>query len=231
MGGADSRVSRFYDRWATPYDLLASHGPGLSRFRRRCVDALELAGGDTVVDMGAGSGANLQYLHDAVGPDGRVYCLDVSAGQLERAQRRAVEHDWKNVGVCRGDAARPPFEPGTDGDQLRPDAIVATFVVGMLDRPARVVDRWCDLVGADGRIGLLYARRSTRSAAAPLNGLCRLFVRLAAPNERFARESPVRSLEDRGRRATRALDARCDELRSESLAGGFLRLVAGRVTD
>lgn len=231
MGGPDSRVTRFYDRWATPYDLLARRAPTLSRFRRQCVDALSLGDGETVIDMGCGSGANVPFLRDRVGSSGRILCLDLSAGQLARARRRAIENDWRNVHVCRGDVAHPPVGPRTSGQRCQPDAISATFVIGMLDRPDTVVDRWCDVLGAGGRIVFLHACRSDRPAAVPLNGLVRLFVRLGSPTQRFSRDSPIRRLEHRGRRASAALEARCTDVRSESLAGGFLRLVAGRVTD
>lgn len=229
MAGGESRVARFYDRWARPYDLLASHAPGVSRVRRRCVEAIGLTGGETVLDLGCGSGANVPHLRDAVGPTGRVVCLDLSAGVLRRARRRVEDHGWRNVDVCRADATRLPLAPNPGNDDSAPDAILATFVIGMFEHPGAIVDRWCDVVAPGGTVGLLYARRSDRPLAAPVNLPFRLFVRLAAPGGRLAREPPVERLERRGTLAREALEARAETVRAESLAGGYLALVVGHL--
>ncbi|MFB6296832.1 MAG: class I SAM-dependent methyltransferase, partial [Halobacteriales archaeon] len=131
-------VDRFYSRWAGAYDLLASRAPGIAAVRERSADALALDAGDTVVEMGCGTGVNLPYLRERVGSGGRVVGVDLAAGVLARADRRITRAGWANVSVLRGDARRPPVE--------RADAVLATFVVGMFDDPAAAVERWCDLL-------------------------------------------------------------------------------------
>ncbi|WP_370327231.1 methyltransferase domain-containing protein [Euzebya sp.] len=42
--------------------------------------SLRLAAGDTVVDLGTGTGRNLRVLAGAVGPTGRVVGVDLSRG-------------------------------------------------------------------------------------------------------------------------------------------------------
>jgi len=222
-GAAARVVDRFYTRWAGPYDLLASAAPGIGRVRKRSVDALALDPGDTVVEMGCGTGANLPYLRNAVGSDGSVIGIDLASGALDRARSRDDRAGWGSVTLVRGDATRPPLR--------RADALLATFVVGMFDDPETVVDRWCDLLGPGGRIALLNARRSDHPALAPLNLLFRGFVRLSAPGNRLATRSPARNLERSIATAQGALRARCDEFRREALAGGYLTLASGRVRE
>ena len=53
---------------------------------------LDLKPGDHVLEIGCGTGRNLPYLRDAVGPQGRVYGVDISAGMLERAQTLRDRH-------------------------------------------------------------------------------------------------------------------------------------------
>lgn len=213
-------VDRFYSRWAGVYDLLASRAPGIAAVREQSVDGLALDPGDVVVEMGCGTGANLPYLRAQVGPDGRVVGIDMAHGALDRARARVARAGWGNVSLLRGDATRPPIQ--------RTDAVLATFVVGMIADPVEAVHRWCALLPPGGRIALLNATRSDHPAARPLNLAFRGFVRAGAPCKRFAHDSPARDLERKVREAQDALEARCDGVRRRSLAGGFLTLASGR---
>ena len=56
-GAAAARA--FYGRWAGLYDVLATYVPGVGELRDRGAVALDLDRGDTVVEMGCGTGANL----------------------------------------------------------------------------------------------------------------------------------------------------------------------------
>lgn len=73
--------------------------------RRQAVARLELASGDTVLDIGCGTGRSLGYLHQAVGPAGRVYGVDISRGMLRQAQKSCDENHWRNVELTECDAA------------------------------------------------------------------------------------------------------------------------------
>lgn len=216
----DAAVRRFYDRWAGPYDLLAT-APIVRGWRHRAVDALELDGGETVLELGCGTGANLPLLCDRVGPEGRVIGLDLSAGMLGRARERVDRAGWDNVHLVRADAAEPPIV----GDV---DAILASFVVGMFDRPAAVVETWTRSLRAGGRIALLDAAPSDRPLAAPLNVGFRAFVRLTAPASRRAAESPASTLGRRVRAAHGRVEERATDGSTRTFAQGFLRLTSGR---
>ena len=64
----------------------------------RVIEALELRPGDRVADIGAGDGYFLPWLSRAVGPDGRVYAVEVADERVEelRAMAEAPEfHDPK----------------------------------------------------------------------------------------------------------------------------------------
>jgi ubiquinone/menaquinone biosynthesis C-methylase UbiE len=222
-GAGGNAVDRFYTRWAGVYDLLASAAPGIGAVRQRSVDGLALDPGETVVEMGCGTGANLPYLRAAVGSRGRVVGVDLARGALDRARSRVDRAGWENVGIVRGDATHPPLEDA--------DALLATFVVGMFEDPGSVIDRWCDLLGPGGRVALLNARRSDHPLAFPLNAAFRGFVRLGAPGNRLARGSPARDLERSIGAAQETLRARCGAFHRASLAGGYLTLASGRVEE
>jgi demethylmenaquinone methyltransferase/2-methoxy-6-polyprenyl-1,4-benzoquinol methylase len=72
--------------------------------RRRAVEALDLPKGGRVLEIGCGTGRNLRFLQEAVGPQGRVYGVDLSPGMLKRARDLTERNDWHNVSLIRSEA-------------------------------------------------------------------------------------------------------------------------------
>ncbi|WP_227131489.1 class I SAM-dependent methyltransferase [Halorubellus salinus] len=236
-GERAASVQSFYGRWATLYDGLARFTPGIGRLRREAVAALDLARGDTVVDLGCGTGANLPYLREAVGPTGTVVGVDLTAGMLARAQRLVDANGWRNVHVVQGDATRPPVDGPVDG-------VLASFVVGMLDDPASAVADWCELVrpvaGGDpgggvavdpGHVVLVDGALSDRPVARPLNAAFRaLTVVSTPPTFKFRYDpSPHDVLRDRVTAARDALRERASATFHREHLLGVVRVTGGRV--
>jgi len=209
----------FYGRWARVYDWLAS-APGVASWRDRTADALALAPGDTVVEMGCGTGANVPHLRERVEPSGRIVGIDVTREMLDRARERPAR-TGETVHYVQADAARPPVRAA--------DAVLATFVAGIFEDPASAVDAWCDSVGPGGRVALLNFQRSPSALAAPLNLAFEGFVRLSAPGTRLSRQSHVSAFERRVRAARERLTERTVARRYETMAGGFVGLLSGTV--
>ena len=126
-------VRRLYDRLAPVYDFAAAayDFAGAGCFHRRAARALDLRPGDTAVDLGCGTGANLPYLVEAVGLTGRVVGSDLSPGVLGKARDLAGGLSGRADGGARFgrfDCAR--------GDRLR--AQIHSNPVRRVDnRPAR----------------------------------------------------------------------------------------------
>lgn len=210
-------VRQTYGRHARLYDAIATL-PGLGRWRSAAADALGLTGGDTVVEMGCGTGANLPYLRDRVGPAGQVVGVDLTRPLLERAADRVATAGWRNVHLVHGDAMHPPLEEA--------DAVLGTFLVGLLDDPGTAIDAWCALLGGNGRIALMEATRSSRFA--PLTGLFDLWVCLTATGG-GAGASAV--LTRRVETAYTALVRRTTDRLEERYGLGLVTLVAGSVVE
>jgi demethylmenaquinone methyltransferase/2-methoxy-6-polyprenyl-1,4-benzoquinol methylase len=100
-------MARWY-RFAGPLILLA---PG---FRRRAVKRLGLKRGETVLEIGCGTGRNLALLREAVGTEGAVIGIDASEGMLAQARQLVRRHDWKNVHLIQHDATRLDLEDPMD---------------------------------------------------------------------------------------------------------------------
>lgn len=217
-GGADAAQS-FYTRYARLYDTVARYTPGVAALRERAVDALGPRPGETVVEMGCGTGANLPILRDRVGPSGRVLGLDFAPGPVAVARERAAA-GHENVSVARADARRPPVDGA--------DRVLATFVVGMLGDPAPTVRSWVDLLSPGGRVALLDLARTTRPAARPLNlGFRAVVAASSPPGTRERTGDPTRALDRRVLAAHRAVLDATDPVARSTHAAGFARLVAG----
>jgi ubiquinone/menaquinone biosynthesis C-methylase UbiE len=216
-------VAEFYGRWAALYDRIAT-APGVARWRRAAADHVATPGA-TVVEMGCGTGANLPYLAERVGPDGTVVGIDITGPLLDRARERVVELD--NASVVRADATRPPIAGA--------DAVLGTFVCGLFEDSATVVDDWCDLVGPGGRVAVMDATASDEPLGRPLNPLFRAFVAAGAPGSTpgDVLRAPFGSfdgpLSRRVEASRAALTARTDDRRYETFAAGFVGLLSGRV--
>jgi len=215
-------TQQFYTRWARLYDLAARYTPGIGSLRRAAVDRLALQPGDTVVEMGCGTGANLPLLRQQVGSKGHVIGVDVTPAVLGVAAERVDRAGWNNVSVLRGDATQSPVAGEVD-------AVLASLISGVVEDPAGMVDEWAALAGSGGRLGLLDLARSSDRRARPLNGLFRRFVTTANPRSVRESTAPLTTLDRRVAAAHRQLHERCSDADTETRALGFARLSAGTV--
>ena len=84
---------------------------------RRAIASLELAQGMRVLDAGCGTGEALQWLGDAVAPNGAVVGIDLAAAHVAAARAGAVAHAGDSVRasgqitVLQADVMRPPLAP------------------------------------------------------------------------------------------------------------------------
>ncbi len=73
--------------------------------RRKAVERLGLSRGDSVLEIGCGTGRNFPYLREAVGPAGRIYGVDISRGMLHEASALCDANQWRNIELSECDAA------------------------------------------------------------------------------------------------------------------------------
>jgi len=77
------------------------------------MDALGIADGTRVADIGAGGGWFTVRLARRVGPNGIVYAQDVQPQMLEAIGRRVDREGLRNVRLVRGDEVDPRLEPNS----------------------------------------------------------------------------------------------------------------------
>jgi SAM-dependent methyltransferase len=147
-----------YRRRAAGYD--ASCGPTWP-IRERAIAALDLAPGDTVLDVGCGTGLSLPLLRCAVGAAGRVHGFDQSQEMLERARVRVAAAGWDNVSV-QACAAQDLHLPAPV------DALLFHYTHDIL-RCSRALDRLLALARPGARVSIAGIKYFTGPLAL-LNG-------------------------------------------------------------
>ena len=112
---SQSANTRRYDRIARFYSTLEPLYLIFPPARRKAVAALGLKAGDTVLEIGAGTGRNFPYLVDAVGPSGTVIGVDASPGMLAEARKLLERRGWANVQLLHQDATQLEVDRDLDG--------------------------------------------------------------------------------------------------------------------
>jgi demethylmenaquinone methyltransferase/2-methoxy-6-polyprenyl-1,4-benzoquinol methylase len=112
--------------------------------RRKAVDALALEPGDTVVEIGCGTGLNFGLLQEAVGPTGKIIGVDLTDAMLEKARKRVSEKGGENVELVHSDALQYTFSPGVDG-------ILSTFALSLVPECGQVIGNGAQALASGGR--------------------------------------------------------------------------------
>jgi len=134
--------------------------------RRKAVAAMALRPGDSVLEVGVGSGRNLPYLLDAVGPGGSVTGVDLSAGMLAEARKLLDRRGATNVELIEANAATVEYDRDFDAVlfSLSYSAMLADVRPPALDRAWERLRPGGRLVILDGGI----ARTRLRPIIAPI---------------------------------------------------------------
>lgn len=130
-----------YDLTARLYCLLGFRGWA---YRKAAVRALRPRPGDTVVEIGCGTGLNFSLLEEEVGPEGRIVGVDMTDAMLAGARGRVEERGWRNVELVEADATYCEFPEGVDG-------ILSTFALTLVPEFDDVIRRGAGALREGGR--------------------------------------------------------------------------------
>ena len=153
-----------YDAISHWYDLLTGLGEG--RARSIGLNLLRPEEGDTLLEIGCGTGQALLPLARSVGERGGVYGIDLSQGMLARAQRRIVQHEFsQRIRLLAGDARCQPFSSGFV------DAIWISFTLELFSSHdiTRVLSECRRILASDGKLCVVALARTAN--AGPMSKL------------------------------------------------------------
>ena len=140
----------YYDKISAVYDLLAERSEG--PVRQAGVEKLGLRPREWVLEIGYGTGHSLVELAREVGPDGKVFGIDLSDGMRARALERLEKEDLTaRVELSSGDATRLPYPDGSM------DAVFMSFTLELFDTPEipQVLAECKRVLRTGGRIGVV----------------------------------------------------------------------------
>ena len=85
------QAKRTYDKISRIYDFI--EGSFEKKFRNNALDKLDVKKGETVLEIGFGTGHSIERIADKVGKNGKVYGIDISSGMLDITKSR-LERKW-----------------------------------------------------------------------------------------------------------------------------------------
>ena len=117
-----------YDEMSRWYDVLA--GRGERKFRDVGLQKLSAKEGESVLEIGFGTGHCTLALAQSVGNSGKVYGIDISEGMCNISRSRVKKAGLsERVGLTCGDATKLPFEASSFA------AIFMSFTLELFDTP------------------------------------------------------------------------------------------------
>ena len=143
-------AEKYYDRISAYYDRLG--GVFERKAADRALDYLKIQNGESVLEIGFGTGHCLQQIALLVGKTGKAYGIDISDGMLEVTRKRLERASLMDrVELLQSDASNLPYSNETF------DAILISFTLELFDSPEipqvlREIER---VLKAGGRLAIV----------------------------------------------------------------------------
>lgn len=141
-----ARLESFYAGQAEAYDDFRQR---LLQGRRDLCQAVDVPPQGTWVDMGGGTGANLEFSGDRLATLSKVYVVDLSPSLLKIARQRVADRGWRNVEAVEADATL--FQP----PEGHVDAVTFSYSLTMIPDWFAAVDNAYRLLRPGGLIGVV----------------------------------------------------------------------------
>jgi predicted methyltransferase len=150
LGAAAGAQRPTHGRLFPPEDLGILESPDRDEWQQpeRIMDALGIADGTRVADLGAGGGWFTIRLARRVGPNGRVYAEDVQRQMIDSIRQRVTNQRLTNVETILG-AVDDPRLP----DNL--DAILVVDAYPAFSDPVAVLRHIARALAPHGRLGIV----------------------------------------------------------------------------
>ena len=138
------RLESFYAKQAEDYDAFRAR---LLQGRRELYERLPIPQNGIWIEMGGGTGANLEFLGTRVRLLKQIHIVDLSPSLLQIASKRIAEHGWTNVRLHQADATTfAAAEPA--------DVITFSYSLTMIPDWFTALENAARLLKPDGVLGV-----------------------------------------------------------------------------
>ncbi|MBN1169483.1 class I SAM-dependent methyltransferase [Candidatus Micrarchaeota archaeon] len=129
-----NRLSKLLYSMVWPvYDIFFGAGtPFVKNMRKRLIEKLELKKGQRVADIGIGTGANVPFIHEQIGPEGEIFGIDISREMLNKCRKNLDKWGIK-ADLMLGDAEELPYNDRSF------DAILCFGIFNHVDNPDKLL--------------------------------------------------------------------------------------------
>lgn len=145
-GDHAARLESFYAGQAEAYDDFRRR---LLQGREELFTSIEIPSGAVWVDLGGGTGGNLEFLGDRIGQVDKAYVVDLSPSLLKVAQRRFEARGWSNAQAVEADATtyQPP-----EGSA---DIVTCSYSLTMIPDWFATIDNALRMLKPGGQLGVV----------------------------------------------------------------------------
>jgi len=139
-----------------PEELGALEGPDRELYQKpdQVMDALGIADGSIVAEVGAGGGWFTVRLARRVGPQGLVYAEDIQEQMIESIERRLQRESLRNVRTVLG----KPDDPRLPQNAL--DAVLIVDSYYEFEKPVDLLSNVKESLKANGRVAIVDYRKN-----------------------------------------------------------------------
>jgi ubiquinone/menaquinone biosynthesis C-methylase UbiE len=160
---AASPLAAQHSRLFPPEQLGMLEGPDRAAWQRpdQVMDALRIAEGSAVADLGAGGGWFTMRLASRVGPNGVVYAEDIQPQMIEAIKRRVARAQLTNVKFILGTSLHPRLPAPVD-------AVLIVDAYYEMDQPQVILRNVAAALKPNGRIGIVEFKKDGWGPGPPM---------------------------------------------------------------
>ena len=139
------RLELFYRPQAHAYDRFRER---LLHGRRELIDALPIPAGGAVIELGGGTGRNVEFFGDRLALLDSVTLVDLCPALLAQALARCQRHGWQQVRCIEADATR-------FGPEAPVDCVYLSYALTMIPDWFAAIDNALAMLKPGGVIGVV----------------------------------------------------------------------------
>jgi len=142
------KAAAYYDKFSRIYDLLSPRHY-YHKARLQAVKELQLSKGKTVLNIPVGTGQNFDYFQHYLNNTGLIIGVDISAGMLDKAQKKIEKNQWINIQLLNQNVTN------LKADVEGVDSILCDLGLSGFPQWQHVIDSLISMLSPNGRIVIM----------------------------------------------------------------------------